>query len=137
MGDTLTESGGWRDLRFRRPRFCTKLLHRHGIPKKTSKEDMSDSSHAARSEAKVSVRGDAWPVVPLAVALLLLHTLGDQTWAYVTAAVVGGIGLSASVIALVECVGAVRKGPAWASAVWVIVVLLASSGAVVYRLMVT
>ncbi|WP_127153627.1 hypothetical protein [Streptomyces lydicus] len=97
---------------------------------------MSDTSRLARSETKASVRGDAWPVVPLAVALLLLHTLGDQTWAYVTAAVVGGIGLLASVIALVECVGAVKKGLAWTNAAWVIFVLLVASCAVLYRLMV-
>ncbi|MEI5132765.1 hypothetical protein RB199_11880 [Streptomyces libani] len=113
-----------------------KLLHQH-CTFKTPKEDMSDSSYSARSETKASVRGDAWPVVPLAVALLLLRTLGDQAWAYVTAAVVGGIGLLASVIALVECVGAIRKGLARAEAAWVIVVLLVASCAVVYRLIVT
>ncbi|MEU6329425.1 hypothetical protein ABZ851_19465 [Streptomyces sp. NPDC047049] len=67
---------------------------------------------------------------------LLLHTLGDQTWAYAAAAVVGGIGLLASVIALVECVGAVRKGLAWTSAAWGIVILLVTSCAVVHRLIV-
>ncbi|BCK67628.1 hypothetical protein CP981_30620 [Streptomyces platensis] len=97
---------------------------------------MSDSSPLARPETKDSVRGEAWPVVPLAVALLLLHTLGDRTWAYVTAAVVGGIGLLASVIALVECVGAVRRGVAWTSAAWVMAVLMVAGCAVVHRLIV-
>ncbi|MCF3148566.1 hypothetical protein [Streptomyces platensis] len=75
-------------------------------------------------------------MLPLTVALLLLHTLGDRTWAYVIAAVVGGIGLLASVFALVECVGAVRRGVAWTSAAWVMGVLMVASCAVVHRLMV-
>ncbi|MFD6169513.1 hypothetical protein [Streptomyces coeruleorubidus] len=98
---------------------------------------MSNGSFSARGqEAPESVRGDAWPVVPLAVALLLLRWQGDQTWAYVTAAVIGGIGLLAALIGLTECVKAVRRGLAPGKVVWVVVVLLLASFGVVQQLIV-
>lgn len=97
---------------------------------------MSNGSFSARrQEAPESVRGDAWPVVPLAVALLL-RWQGDQTWAYVTGAVIGGIGLLAALIGLTECVKAVRRGLAPGKVVGVVVVLLLASFGMVHQLIV-
>ncbi|MFJ8637030.1 hypothetical protein [Streptomyces sp. NPDC093568] len=89
---------------------------------------------AAPNEAPASVSGDAWPVIPLGVAALLLRTLGDHTWAYVVGAVIGGIGLLAGLIGLVECVRAVRRGLALGKAAWVVVLLLIAGFAVVRQL---
>ncbi|MFF6983450.1 hypothetical protein ACFZAV_38535 [Streptomyces sp. NPDC008343] len=86
------------------------------------------------NEAPASVSGDAWPVIPLGLAALLLRTLGDHTWAYVVGAVIGGIGLLAALIGLIECVRAVRRGLALGKAAWVVVLLLVGGFAVVHQL---
>ncbi|MFG2553406.1 hypothetical protein [Streptomyces sp. NPDC048581] len=86
------------------------------------------------NEAPASVSGDAWPVIPLGLAALLLRTLGDHTWAYVVGAVIGGIGLLAALIGVVECVRAVRRGLAPGRAAWVVVLLLVGGFAVVHQL---
>ncbi|ELS56031.1 hypothetical protein STVIR_3007 [Streptomyces viridochromogenes Tue57] len=78
--------------------------------------------------------GDAWPVIPLGLAALLLRTLGEHTWAYVAGAVIGGIGLLAALIGLVECVRAVRRGLAAGKAAWVVALLLVGGFAVVHQL---
>ncbi|WP_217210000.1 hypothetical protein [Streptomyces sp. AC550_RSS872] len=86
------------------------------------------------NEAPASVSGDAWPVIPLGLAALLLRTLGDHTWAYVVGAVIGGIGLLAALVGLTECVRAVRRGLALGKAVWVVILLLCGGFAVVHQL---
>ncbi|MFC8241537.1 hypothetical protein [Streptomyces chartreusis] len=86
------------------------------------------------NEAPASVSGDAWPVIPLGAAALLLRTLGDHTWAYVAGAVIGGIALLAALIGLVECVRAVRRGLALGKAASVVLLLLISGFAVVHQL---
>ena len=99
------------------------------------KEDMSNESPSVTpNEAPSSVSGDAWPVLPLGLAAALLRTLGDHTGAYVLGAVIGGIGLLAAVIAVAECVRAVRRGASVGKAVWVVFLLLAGGFAVVHQL---
>jgi hypothetical protein len=73
-------------------------------------------------------------VIPLGLAVLLLRTLGDHTWAYAVGAVIGGIGLLAALIGLIECVRAVRRGLAPGKVVWVVVLLLIGGFAVVHQL---
>lgn len=105
------------------------------IPLRRLKEDMSKGRPSVTpDEAPASVGGDAWPVIPLGLAALLLRTLGDHTWAYVVGAVIGGFGLLTALIGLAECVRAVRRGLAPGKAAWVAVLLLAGGIAVVNQL---
>jgi hypothetical protein len=82
----------------------------------------------------VSVSGDAWPVLPLGLAALLLRTLGDHTWAYAVGAMIGAFGLVAAVVGLGVCVGALRRGADVGKAVWAGVLLLVGGFAVVHQL---
>lgn len=101
--------------------------------------DSNSSSNSKPNEAPTSVSSDGWGLFPLALAALLLRTLGEHTWAYVVAAVLGGVGLVAALIGLGECVGALRRGPARArgKAAWVAFLLLAGCFVVVNRLITT
>ncbi|MEV7618234.1 hypothetical protein [Streptomyces sp. NPDC089799] len=56
-----------------------------------------------KTEAE-SVGGNSWPIVPLAVASLLLRFLPDRTWAYAVAAVIGGLGAAAALYGVVDSV---------------------------------
>ncbi|KAB2973996.1 hypothetical protein F8R89_19625 [Streptomyces sp. SS1-1] len=94
----------------------------------------NESPSVTPNEAPSSVSGDAWPVLPLGLAAGLLRTLGNHTWAYVLGAVIGGIGLLAAVIAVAECVRAVRRGTPVGRVVWVLLLLLAGVFAVVHQL---
>lgn len=99
----------------------------------------SPNSSPNSDEAPSSVSGDAWALFPLALAALLLRTLGEHTWAYVVAAVLGGVGLLGALIGLGVCVGALRRGPARArgKAAWVAFLLLAGCFVVINRLITT
>ncbi|KUL45047.1 hypothetical protein [Streptomyces regalis] len=105
----------------------------------TASSNPNPNPNANSDEAPSSVSADAWPLLPLALAALLLRTLGEHTWAYVVAAVLGGVGLLGALIGLGECVRALRRGPARArgKAAWVAFLLLAGCFVVVNRLVVT
>lgn len=88
----------------------------------------------APDEAPVSVSGDAWPVLPLGLAALLLRTLGDHAWAYAVGAVIGAFGLVAALVGIGVCGRAVLRGLDVGKAVWAIVLLLVGGFAVAHQL---
>ncbi|MGX2993331.1 hypothetical protein JNUCC64_03400 [Streptomyces sp. JNUCC 64] len=94
--------------------------------------EKSPETGSGRSESSLS--GHSWPVVPLAVALLLLRSAGERGWAFWTAAALGTFGLVMAVIGVAECVKAVRRGVPPARAVGVVVALVVVGASFVWTL---
>ncbi|MFF5448113.1 hypothetical protein [Streptomyces sp. NPDC012888] len=68
-----------------------------------------DGAREGDRDRKESVSGNSWPIVPLGIAVLLLNLVPDATWAYATAAVLGGLGGLAALYGIAESVRAARR----------------------------
>ncbi|MGW7360190.1 hypothetical protein ACWGI0_27040 [Streptomyces sp. NPDC054802] len=88
-----------------------------------------------RAEVVKESGGDhTWPLGLLVPALLLLRFLGEQAWAYWTAAVVGGVGVACAAVAVAGAArDLVRRRRPWKAA-FALLVLACGSFALVVRL---
>ncbi|MDQ0844389.1 hypothetical protein [Streptomyces sp. V1I6] len=75
-----------------------------------------------------------WPVVLLLPSMLLLRFLGEHSWAYWTAAVLGVLGIAAAAVALTGCLRNLVRGHRRGHAAGAGLLLIGASFVVVARL---
>ncbi|TQK42339.1 hypothetical protein FBY35_3726 [Streptomyces sp. SLBN-118] len=80
------------------------------------------------------VTTNTWPILPLALALLVLRVFGDHSWAYWAAAVVGGLGMIGTAIEIPRAVKRLLARRRSLAASWTIVLLTTACVLLVIRL---
>jgi hypothetical protein len=73
-------------------------------------QDQDTPQQTTASAPEGAGSAGTWPLGLLLPPMLLLRFLGEHSWAYWTAAVIGVIGLAAAAVALTGCVRNLVRG---------------------------
>ncbi|MFD5715724.1 hypothetical protein ACFWHW_36050 [Streptomyces pharetrae] len=94
----------------------------------------AETKDARAASAGPSLSNNTWPLLFIGLGLMLLRFLGEHTWAYWTAAVIGALGVLAAAVEIVATVRALIAGRQPLVAIWVISLLAGGSALLLRRL---